>query len=60
MITARTIPHNGALELSAMVRDTAGWGVWYESQVYYGYNKTEAKRKFREYLIEKHYVLVND
>lgn len=60
MITIRTIPHSGALELSAMVRDTAGWGVWLEHTTYYGYNKTEAKRRFREHLIEKHYVLVND
>ena len=60
MITVRRLPHNGALELSAMVRDTAGWGVWLEHTTYYGYNKTEAKRRFREHLIEKHYVLVND
>ena len=60
MITVRTIPHSGALELSAMVRDTTGWGVWLEHTTYYGYNKAEAKRRFREHLREKHYVLVND
>lgn len=60
MITVRRLPHNGALELSAMVRDTAGWGVWLEHTTYYGYNKTEAKRRFREHLIESRYVLVND
>lgn len=60
MITVRRLPHNGALELSAMVRDTAGWGVWLEHTTYYGYDKAEAKRRFREHLREKHYVLVND
>jgi hypothetical protein len=60
MITVRRLPHNGALELSAMVRDTAGWGVWLEHTIYYGYDKAEAKRRFREHLREKHYVLVND
>ena len=60
MITVRRLPHNGALELSAMVRDTAGWGVWLEHTTYYGYDKTEAKRRFREHLIHNHYVLVND
>ena len=60
MITARTLPHNGAIEVTAMVRDTTGWGVWLEWNVYYGYNKTQAKRMFREYMIEKGYVLVND
>ena len=60
MITVRTLPHNGALEVSAMVRDTTDWSVWIEWNIYYGYNKADAKRKFREHLIEKHYVLVND
>jgi hypothetical protein len=60
MITVRTIPHSGALEISAHIRDIALGGSWYERQVYYGYNKTEAKRKYREHLNEKHYVLVND
>ncbi len=60
MITVRRLPHNGALELSAMVRDTAGWGVWLEHTTYYGYDKAEAKRRFREHLREKHYVLVNN
>lgn len=60
MITAHKIPHSGALELSAMVRDTLGGGAWYERRVYYGYNLTEAKRKYREHLIQNHYVLVND
>jgi hypothetical protein len=60
MITVRRLPHNGALELTAMVRDTATWGVWLEHTMYYGYNKTEAKKLFRQHLAEKRYVLVND
>lgn len=60
MITVSKIHPSGALEISAHVRDTVLGGSWYERQVYYGYNKTEAKRRYREHLIEKRYALVND
>lgn len=60
MITARKIHPSGALEISAHVRDTVLGGSWYERQVYYGYNNAEAKRRYREHLINNHYVLVND
>ena len=60
MITATKIHPSGALEVSAHVRDTVLGGSWYERQVYYGYNKAEAMRKYRQHLIESRYVLVND
>lgn len=60
MITARKIYPSGALELSAHVRDTIGGGSFYERQVYYDYNKTEAMRRYRQHLVANHYILVND
>jgi hypothetical protein len=59
MITARKIHPSGALEVSAHVRDVT-WCSWYERQTYYGYNKAEAMRRYREHLREHQYVLVND
>lgn len=59
MITVTKIHPSGALEVSAHIRDVT-WCSWYERQVYYGYNKAEALRKYREHLRDYQYVLVNN
>lgn len=60
MITARKIHPSGALELSAMVMGAVSRQVWLERQTYYGYDKHEARSKFRTHLVEHGFVLVND
>lgn len=60
MITMRQVHPSGALELSAMVMGTVSRQVWLERQMYYGYNKHEARSKFRTHLVESGFVLVND
>ena len=60
MITASKIHPSGALEISAHVRDTVLGGSWYERQVYYGYSKADAMRRYRQHLVANRYALVND
>lgn len=60
MITMRKVHPSGALELSAMVMGIESRQVWLERQMYYGYDKHEARGKFRTHLVEHGFVLVND
>ena len=43
-INTQTIAHSGAIECTALVNG------YFESRVYYGYSKREAKHAFKEYL----------
>lgn len=58
MIYASRIPHSGAIEVSAMVRDTKTREVWRESRVYYGYRTNDCKKMYRQHLIDSGFMLV--
>lgn len=58
MIYSNRIQHSGAIEVSAMVRDTKTREVWRESQVYYDYHSHDCKRMYRQHLIDSGLMLV--
>jgi hypothetical protein len=59
MIIVRELFPSGALEVSAMVRDTKLWMTYVERQTYYGYSKNEARKSFIVHLNESKLVQVN-
>lgn len=59
MIYASRIQHSGAIEVSAMVRDTKTRDVWRESRVYYGYHSQDCKKLYRQHLVDSGFMLVD-
>jgi Holliday junction resolvasome RuvABC DNA-binding subunit len=60
VITLNRVHPSGTLEVRAMVLETTTRQVWQERQTYYGYNNNEARKLFRQHLVENGFVLVND
>lgn len=60
MITINKIHPSGALECSAMVTDIMTRESFLKRQVYYGYNKAEARKAFVMLMIEEHLIEMLD
>jgi len=58
MLSTNKLHPSGALEVSAMVRDTKTHEVWLERRQYYGYTKAEAKERYRQHLRDSNLFLV--
>ena len=48
-VSVETVPHSGALIVSALVSDGRACGLYLESVTYYGYDESEAVRAFVEH-----------
>jgi hypothetical protein len=58
MISTTRLQPSGAIEVSALVRDTKTCEVWYERQAYYGYHSQDCKKLYRQHLRDSNLMLV--